>query len=201
MKVHAIQLCLLILLLAACSPVGSQHPCPRTGVETAVSTSHSWPTIFHLAEGLTAQLRANFREGDFEEYDCVIATLVDIDDLTRSSRFGRLMAEALGAEIFRQGGRVTDIRSGDAFMVQPQKGELVLSRDAGYLAGDVHAGAVVAGTYGVGATSVAVTIRLIDLTNHRLLSIAMTEIARTPTIDVLLHGTSGPVPTAYDRLY
>ncbi len=162
--------------------------------------AHPLPTIFHVAEGLAAQLKANLRDDDLGNYQCIVTTIVDIDDLTRSSRFGRLLAEALGSEIFRQGGNVVEIRSGRALMVAPKNGELTLTRDAKELSKDVHADSVVVGTYAVGESSVAVTIRLLDIPSNRLLSVAMTELARTPTIDQLLYSNYGPIPTANDHV-
>jgi TolB-like protein len=194
-------LCLCIGLLGCSALRPVERGGARDGGEVVTAAAHVHPTIFHVAEGLAAQLRVNLRDEDYDARDCVVTTFVDIEDLTRSSSFGRLLAEAVGAEIFRQGGNVVDIRPGDAFMVQPGEGELILSRDVGDLGKEVGAAAVVAGTYGVGATTVAVTVRLIDLSSHRVLSVAMVEMGRTPGLDALLKQSSGPVPTSFDKAY
>jgi TolB-like protein len=193
-------LCIGVLGCSALRPV-EQGRRPRGGEEVVTAAVHTHPTIFHIAEGLAAQLKVNLRDEDYDACDCVVATFVDIEDLTHSSSFGRLLAEAVGAEIFRQGGRVVDIRSGNAFMVQPGEGELILSRNSRDLDKQVGVAAVVAGTYSVGATTVAVTVRLIDLSSHRVLSVAMVEMGRTPGVDALLQQSSGPVPTAFDKAY
>lgn len=192
-------LCIGLLGCSALRPV--EQGGAREGTEVVTAAAHVHPTIFNVAEGLAAQLRVNLRDGNYEARDCVVTTFVDIGDLTRSSSFGRLLAEAVGAEIFRQGGNVVDIRPGNAFMVQPGEGELILSRNVRDLDKEVGVPAVVAGTYSVGATTVAVTVRLIDLSSHRVLSVAMVEMGRTSALDALLKQSSGPVPTASDKAY
>jgi TolB-like protein len=153
-----------------------------------------------LAAGLASQLSANLRDDSLENWPCVATTVVDIDHLEHSSRFGRALSENLGSEIFRQGGKVFEIRSGRAFYIEPGTGEMVLSRSVDELAGSMEARAVLAGTYSLGANSVSVNIRLINLADRSIISVATAEIARTPAIESMLHETNSPVPTAYDRM-
>ncbi len=159
------------------------------------------PTIFTLAQDLAIQLRTNLREGEIGDWPCLITSLANIDDLKQSSRFGRVLSEALGSEIFRQGGKVKEVRSAKAIFVVPQTGELMLSRDVKQLARDINARAVIVGTYSIGAYSVIVNFKMIDLYSSNILSVATSEIARTKTIDSLLGQSSSqeePIPTTYD---
>lgn len=171
-----------------------------TSSSRSVIQASNFPTIFHVAHGLALQLEQNMRDGSLAEYPCVVTTLADIDDLSRSSRFGRVMAEALGAEMFRQGAVVRDVRTADAIMLEPGEGEFTLSREAEETRNNVSAGAVVAGTYGIGRHSVTVTVRLVDMETRGILSVAMAEIARTSAVDSLLDAGMEPSPTVYDRL-
>ena len=160
----------------------------------------NFPTIFHVARGLALQLDRNMRDGSLAEHPCVVTTLADIDNLSKSSRFGRVMAEALGAEMFRQGAAVRDVRTADSIMLESAQGEFVLSREADEIKDNISAGAVVAGTYGIGRHSVAITIRLIDMKTRGILSVAMAEIARNRTVDSMIKAGTEPSPTVYDRL-
>ena len=203
---------LMAVVLTACSGAGKEPdgtgkvlPPPRPpGVSQVVSipSANVMPTIFQVAQGLALQLRRNLREENLQAWPCIVTSLADINNLNSSSRFGRLLAEAVSSQLFRQGGVIRDIRSAGALFVQPRNGELILSRNARNLAGEMDARAVIAGTYGRGATSVAVNIRMIDLHTRAVVSVAMTEIALTPAIAVLLEKEKGkvqtPVPTSYD---
>ena len=169
-----------------------------------------FPTIFHVAKGLAVQLRTNIREGSLSDHPCVVTTLADIDNLSNSSRFGRVMAEALGAELFTQGGSVRDVRTSAGIMLEPRQGEFSLTRDVAQAAKTVDADSVVVGTYATGRHSVAVTIRMIDISTMEVLSVAVTELVRTESVDSLLaarvtadqdQGESGiPAPTVYDTI-
>ncbi len=205
---------LMAAVLTACSGAGKEHnetgqaPAPPSppGVSQAVNipSANVMPTIFQVAKGLALQLRRNLREEDLQAWPCIVTSLADINNLSSSSRFGRLLAEAVSSQLFRQGGVIRDVRSARALFVQPRNGELILSRNAGNLAREMDTRAVIAGTYGRGASSVAVNIRMIDLSTRAVISVAMTEIALTPAIAVLLekeHGkekVQAPVPTSYD---
>lgn len=192
----------VLLLNSGCATTGSsssgkkvsgQMPAPH-GI-AVVS-----PTIAGLASGLAAQLGSNLRDDDLGNWPCVATTIVDIDNLERSNRFGRTLAENLGTEIFRQGGQVYELRSGNAFYIEPGTGEMTLSRDVDNLAKDIKARAVLTGTYSMGANSISVNIRLINLQDKAILSVATAEIARTPAIDSMIFASNSPRPTAYDRM-
>ena len=192
----------ILLLIAGCGgPQARQAARPAGGtVAQVVPARHRLPTIFQLAQGLAAQLRSNMREGSLGERSCVVTTLVDIDDLHRSTRFGRLISEALAGELFRMGADVRDVKLSFTITVAPRTGELALSRDIREVASRVSADSVVAGTYAVGRSTVAVVVKLLDARDNRVLSVAEAEIARTPTIDALLDQQSRLAPTAMDRL-
>ncbi len=207
-------LCLWFFVLLSCS--GCSHvadstppPSAATGSDAvsvnAVTASGSiravrYPVIFDVARGLAHQLVENMRDGSLSDRSCVVTTLADIDNLASSSRFGRVMAEALGAEIFRQGGRVKDVRNTRAIIMEPGQGEFGLSRDADETPRNVDAACVVVGTYGVGRHSVAITVRMIDTRTSGVLSVAMGEMARTEAVDSLLEASRMAAPTVYDRL-
>ena len=199
----------LILAAAGCSG-GVRSTAIRTGQEQGpaaigVVQVSAMPTIFHLAQGLVSQLEANARSGILEGNTVAVTTSVSIDDLTETSRFGRLLSEAIGSELFRHGAEVKEIRNTGSLNVVPLEGELALSRRAKLLADEVDASAVLVGTYGLTDSSVVVNIRLVDMASGRICSVAMAEIARTSTIESMLSpeglgsGLSA-MPSTFDRL-
>ena len=162
--------------------------------------SHS---IFAVAGDIAIQLKNNMKSGQIGDWPCIVTTFVDIDNLEESSRFGRVLAESVGSELFRLGADVKDVRPSKALYFQPGTGELILSRKAKRLAASVSARAVLVGTYTKAADSVIVTARLIDLYNGKVLSVAGEEIAKTKSVKALLgmetsQEEAEPVPTSYD---
>ena len=195
---------LFIAAAAGCSSPGAHLAGTHQGIyhDESVLTAKAaaYPAIFNIARGLAAQLGSNMRDGTLADHPCVITTFADIDNLAVSSRFGRLLAEAMGAELFRQGAVLKDVRSTGSVMLAPGQGEFGLSRDVAETLKEVNASALVAGTYGVGSSTVAVTVRMIDVKTGGVLSVAMTEMARTDAVDALLEPGASAGPTVYDRL-
>ncbi len=159
--------------------------------------------IFQIARGMAIQLKRNLRNGQLGDWPCMVTTFVDIDNLNHSTRFGRVLAESVGAELFKEGADVKDVRPARALYFQPGTGELILSRDARKLASSLRAKAVITGTYSDGARSVVVNVRMIDLYNGKILSVAGEEIAKTISVKTLLGTENSPEekeaePTIYD---
>lgn len=185
-----------VLLLAALSGVagcGGQQP-PQM-----VSTLS--PDFFGISEELASQLISNRRDGDGGGR-LIFTTLVNLDDLRQTSRFGRTMSESLATRLFQRGYGVVELRKGANIMLQPKNGEMVLSRDAARLASQYEANAIVAGTYAMTPTSVIINLKLLDVHSQEVLSVAGLELERTATINYLLADQVGLVDAAvsgYER--
>ncbi len=175
---------------------------------SAVAMSHVFPTIFNLAQGLACQLQQNARQDITNGYPMIVTSSVSIDNLSVSSRFGRVLSESISSELFRKGADIRDIRQMDGVVAIPRRGEMALSRNVTELAKELEASAVLVGTYGLTDSSVIVNIRLIEIGTGRLISVAMAEIARTNTVESMINADThqmearmeGPEPTTYDKL-
>lgn len=100
----------------------------------------------------------------------IIATLVDVNDLDRSSAFGRAVSEQLTTHFVRSPFRVIELKYRNSVYVRRSQGELVLTREIKELAQTHNAGAVVAGTYTVGGDSVFVNLKLIRPDDNTILA-------------------------------
>lgn len=171
-------LALLVVVLTTClSACGSAKP-PQT--VAALS-----PDFFGIGEELARQLIANRREGAGEER-LIFTTLVNLDDLRQTSKFGRTMSEAMATQLFQHGYGVIELRKAANIMVQANNGEMVLSRDAARLARQYEANAIVAGTYSMTPKTVIINVKLLDVHSEEVLSVAGLELERSSTINYLL---------------
>jgi TolB-like protein len=101
----------------------------------------------------------------------LVATLVDISRLDRSSPFGRIISEQLISRIVQTGRPVVEIKlSLDGVFVQNNNGEFMLTREVGKLAQNHNAGAVLVGTYAEGGRFVFINLKLINPDNNQVLS-------------------------------
>lgn len=167
-------LAVMISCLAGCSPAS------RPQTVSALS-----PDFFGIGEELARQLIANRRDGAGDER-LIFTTLVNLDDLRQTSKFGRTMSESMATQLFQHGYGVVELRKAANIMVQANNGEMVLSRDAARLAKQYEANAIVAGTYALTPKTVIINVKLLDVHSDAVLSVAGMELERSATINYLL---------------
>lgn len=93
----------------------------------------------------------------------IVATLVNIDELTQSSRLGRLVSEQIGARLTKLGFRVIELKlRGDIFVKQTE-GELLLSREIKNIMLQHKAQAVVVGTYSTARDFVYINVKIVGV--------------------------------------
>lgn len=119
---------------------------------------------------LAAQTLADRAENLNKARPVVVTTIVSVDDLARSSTFGRLASQMIANRIEQRGFLVRDVTYTRALTLAPETGELVLSREAARASAAIHAQAVVAGTYAVAGEMIYLSLRLISADNGELLS-------------------------------
>ncbi len=111
------------------------------------------------------------KKGIYTKQPILVTSFVDIDNLQKSSTFGRVIAEQIGSRIAQQGYKVIEMkmRTGSIF-VQEHTGELVLSRELREISYQHDAYAVVVGTYGDSKESAYVTAKLVRAKDSVVLS-------------------------------
>ena len=174
----------LISLLAGCR----ETPAPQRLAALA-------PDFFGVGEELARQLIANQREGGDGDR-LIFTTLVNLDDLHQTSKFGRTLSESLATQLFQHGYGVVELRKTASIMVLDKTGEMVLSRDTVRLAGQYEANALVAGTYSLTPKTVIINVKMLDVRSQEVLSVAGMELERSAPINYLLADQVGLVDAA-----
>jgi TolB-like protein len=90
----------------------------------------------------------------------VVATFVDVDNLYRTSTFGRYVSEQLMGDLASLGAEVSEIRLMPEAFVDIRVGELVLSREMAHIINERNADAYLVGTYARADDKVFVNARL-----------------------------------------
>lgn len=91
----------------------------------------------------------------------IVATIVDIDNLKRSSRLGRLISEQVGARLTQLGYSVIELKLRGDIFVKRDEGEMLLSREINDISREHKAQAVVVGTYAEASEYVYVNLKVI----------------------------------------
>jgi TolB-like protein len=158
------------------------------------------PDFFGIGEELALQLTSGLR-GSGQRL--ILTTVVDLDNLYVTSRFGRTLTEALSTSLFRHGFGVVEVRKSAELLIRDNSGELILSRDAALLARQQQATAILAGTYSLTPGTVILNLKLLDAASQQVLSVAGLELQRSNSINHLLAmgaGGAGEVKlSGYER--
>lgn len=115
----------------------------------------------------------------------IATTFADLNDLTETSPFGRLVGEHLMHELQLRGWTVTDIRLTRDVIVN-SSGEFSLSRDISRLRQSHPAANVITGTYSNTNDGVLLNIRVLDLASGRVVSTAQTRFLKDKFISSMI---------------
>ncbi len=171
---------LISMLLTACG----QARAPR-------ALSAASPDFFGIGDNLARQLINNRRSLNTNE-TLIFTTIVNLNNLDQTSKFGRALSESLATSLFQYGFHVIELRKAGAIMVKDKTGELILSRESKELGKEQKADAIVAGTYSLTPKSIIINIKLLAAGTQEVLSVAGMELNRSLNINYLL-ADGGPV--------
>lgn len=178
-----------LLILVALLLIGPG--CSRIERGSAVSVVS--PDFFGIGEELATQLVTNRRRSFGRGEKLVFTTLVDLDELHTTSKFGRTLSEALATRLFQHGYGIEEIRKISGVLIKDNYGEIILSRDAKRLAKEHDCDVVVAGTYALTPETVIINVKFLDALSQEVLSVAGMELQRTSAINYLLSDKGGIV--------
>lgn len=106
----------------------------------------------------------------FRTAPMLVATVVNLNELTQSSPLGRAMSEHYSTQLVQRGFSVKELKLRDNLFIQEGTGELLLSREVQEIARLHSATAVVVGTYTTGANIVYVNTKIVRAEDGRVLS-------------------------------
>ena len=141
---------------------------------------------------IALQLLRNFRDEAGPNGPVAVATFVDLNNLYRTSPFGRYIAEQLMGELQRAGFNVVEIRKADSIMVKQRYGEYGLSRDIQELARQSSASYILAGTYVTRGRYIMINARLISNENNLVASSGLKILRKDPFLERLLWPSATP---------
>ena len=165
---HIALIAALGLAVAACDKVA---PVNYGDSSSSVGSAFNRPgNVAGVSYRATEQLAGTARPMLDTGSRVLIASLADIDDLDRSSTFGRMVGEQVSSRMAQLGYAVQEVRLRNSLMVREGTGELILSRDLNRIGRESNAQAIVAGTYAVGGRWIYVTLRMIGAGTGQVLS-------------------------------
>lgn len=92
----------------------------------------------------------------------IVATLVDINVLERSSTMGRMVSEQISAAFSRAGYAMVEMKFRENVYMKRTEGELLLTREINEVAKLHNAQAVIVGTYAVAADVAFINLKVVQ---------------------------------------
>jgi len=118
--------------------------------------------MVELTRGAGRLMVTSMRQGLPPDEPILVSSFVDIDDLTQSSTFGRIVAEQVASNLAQQGYKVVEMKlRQEGIFIKERAGEFLLSRELQAISASHEASAVLVGTYAVAEDMVFVTCRLV----------------------------------------
>ena len=143
--------------------------------EPIVETDTSSKKLSLKITKLSHDISRNMRNGS-RYRSVIVSTFVDQDRLYRANSFGRYLVENLMDELNRRGFAVIETRAARELLVQPNIGEMALTRDVEEMMNKYEADAIVLGTYKKSGNILSVNTRMIVSDNQEVISVASMQI-------------------------
>ena len=150
----------LCLSLSACATDGSRSE----PTYEAAARNELVSTNYRAADVLLGQLRNLDNEGPM-----LVATLVNIDALERSSTLG-LVSEQVAARFAQQGRAMVELKLRHTMYMRRTEGELALTREIAEVARQHNARAILLGSYGLSGDMVFVNLKVVQPGNNLVLA-------------------------------
>ena len=159
-------LSLVLASLAGCSSFGEPAPARRAGpsYESAAQSAFldsGRAAVGKLVDGLPADTLAGG--------PVLVATVVNVNNLTRSAPLGRTLSEQYASHMAAQGFNVKEVKLRGNVFVREGAGELMLSREVKDIARMHNAVMVLVGTYSAAANYTYVSLKLVRTEDNRII--------------------------------
>jgi hypothetical protein len=100
----------------------------------------------------------------------VVATISDVQDLNTSSPLGNIVADMIRTRLVQDGHTASEMRLRSAVFFDKKQGEFMLARNRRALLPPPAAAAIVTGTYAAGFEKVYVSLKLVSVSDARIIS-------------------------------
>lgn len=118
----------------------------------------------------------------------LVASYVDVNQVSRTSLFGKMMAEQLASRLVQLGVPVVEVKLRSNLFVSEKAGEMLLSREIKEIGQQHNAEAVVVGTYAdAGSSGVYVTVKVIKSVDSKTISATSFMVERRLVASIVNH--------------
>jgi len=167
---------LTILMFSACTAPYHQdkHAAKKAAVSSSLDTvpSESYTAVLESSYLAADRLaRALFNRQFPPDTPIMAASFVNIDNLTTSSTFGRIVSEQVASRLAQHGLRIIEIKlRQESVFIKEGQGEFILSRELKDLSSSREIRAALVGTYAVSKHFIFVSARIVRTEDSSVLA-------------------------------
>ena len=145
----------ILVLAVGCSDLytGDSAVRPKAGVADSNIIASSYQAAERLLHGSRQTLD--------KRKPIIVASLVSVANMNRSSNLGRIISEQIASRLTQLGYETRELKFRGSLLIRAGQGQYVLSRALRDISKEQQAQAVIAGVYAVAKTSVYLTLELI----------------------------------------
>lgn len=133
------------------------------------STNETYFTINDAILSLSNQLSKNNSLSPKDTGTITVTSFVDLQQLNKTSQFGRVIGESLFSELFVRGFNVSDFRGQNAITINAN-GEFYITRNITMLQSEVSNTYILVGTYSKIDQNVIINARILDNKTGKIVS-------------------------------
>ncbi len=158
---------LLISLASAVLLAGCANNAAPVRTEPTYQQAAASQFLVHNREAIS-KLVADFDLQALGDSPVLVATVVNVNDLSRSAPLGRTLSEQYASLMAAQGFNVKEVKLRGDLFVKEGAGELLLSREVKDIARHHNASLVLVGTYSAAANYTYVSLKLVRTEDSRI---------------------------------
>lgn len=144
------------LFLSAC---GGNRTKPSHAIKPNNNHSSLVGVNYEATEGLLSSLKKELDPGK----PIIVASFVNVDNLSESSTFGRISAEQFASKLSQSGYIINELKlRRESLYIKERAGEFMLSRELKDIASRHTAQAILVGIYGLADNLVYVSVKMVD---------------------------------------
>lgn len=158
----------LFTALASAFVAGCANNAAPVRTEPTYQEASASPFLGHNREAITKLVAGFDLQQALGDSPVLVATVVNVNDLSRSAPLGRTLSEQYASLIALQGFNVKEVKLRGDLFVKEGAGELLLSREVKDIARNHNASLVLVGTYSPAANYTYVSLKLVRTEDSRI---------------------------------
>jgi hypothetical protein len=119
----------------------------------------------------------------------VVGSVVEVQRVDRSTPFGNLVADLARSRMVQKGVTVAETRLRTAMLLDRKQGEITLAHDRASVVAPPNAAGILTGTYAASDDFIIVSLKLVSLSDARIVAAVDFEVPRRGSETLLAPGT------------